>query len=66
MVTEGQKQGAPVEADTGSASRNDQLHKATKLQSSVRPEEYPLAERQAQTEAATGRPERSASEKIKW
>lgn len=50
------KPGAPLDLHSGTPSQNDRLHAATKIQSSVTPEQYPESEREAQVEAATGQP----------
>lgn len=60
MTSDSKRERAPIQVETENASRNDQLHKATKLQSVVTPEQYPETEREAQVEAATGQPGTSA------
>lgn len=47
----------PLDIDDGSPGQNDRLHAATKIQSSVMPEQYPESERDAQVAAATGQPD---------
>lgn len=39
----------PLNLKGGSPSQKDRLHAATKIQSSVKPEDYPAAERAGQT-----------------
>ncbi|MES2492942.1 MAG: hypothetical protein V4579_06625 [Pseudomonadota bacterium] len=46
----------PIDLKSDNPSQNSRTHAATSIQSVVEPEDYPTAERDAQVEAATGRP----------
>lgn len=52
----------PLEVDSPNSSKNSALRAATAVQSSVRPEDYPEAERKLQVAAATGAKPRRTSE----
>lgn len=67
MARDTARDGKPIDLKSGNSTRNDQLHKSTKIQSSVTPEQYPAEDRNAQVEAATGQPAAAKVRKTgKW
>lgn len=46
----------PIDLNSDDTNENSRLHAATSIQSPVTPDQYPEEERQAQVEAATGKP----------
>lgn len=50
---EGSKKKEPLNPVAGTPSENSRLHAATRIQSSVTPEDYPAEKRRMQTAAAT-------------
>lgn len=55
MPMEKQLTDDPIESEGGNPSQRSRLRAATGIQSSVKPGDYPKAERDAQVTAATGR-----------
>lgn len=55
-VMEDAKTDDPVKAEGGNESVASEIHATTAINSSVKPEEYPKADRSEQVRAATGKP----------